>query len=88
MFWVYFVITLIGYIIMWTITSFLLYILAIKDYKLSDTEDSFGYWYSNSLYYDWVPVGGFFWPLFLWIAIYQLICIYLTNKIEKHYGIN
>ena len=88
MFWVYFVTILIGYIIMWTITSSLLYILAIKEYKLSDTKYCFSDWYNHSSYYDWVPVGGFFWPLFLWIAIYRLISIYLISKIEKHYGVN
>lgn len=88
MFWIYFISFLIGYIIMWTITSSLLYILAIKDYKLSHSKYCFSEWYSDSSYYDWVAIGGFFWPLFIWIVIYRLISIYIVSKIEKHYGVD
>lgn len=80
--------SIIAYIIMWSITSSLFYIRAIKDYKMSERKDCFKDWYSYSDYANFVPLSGLFWPIFFWIAIFCILSNYITDKIEKHYGIN
>jgi hypothetical protein len=80
--------SIIGYIVMWSITSSLFYIRAIKDYKMSKQNYCFKDWYSDSDYVNFVPLSGLFWPLFFWIAIFCILSNYITNKIEKYYDID
>ena len=85
-------ISIIGYILLWLITSCLWFIAAIQDYKEYRLHSlpyskSFDDWYRTEDRDAWVTISGLLWPITLLIGIIWVVLPAITNYIKQRMNI-
>ena len=85
-------ISIIGYILLWLITSCLWFIAAIQDYKEYRLHSlhygkSFYDWYQTEDRDAWVTISGLLWPVTLLIGIIWVVLPSITNYIKQRMNI-
>lgn len=85
-------ISIIGYILLWLITSCLWFIAAIQDYKEYRLNSlpyskSFHDWYRTDDRDAWVTISGLLWPVTLLVGIIWIILPLITNYIKQRMNI-
>lgn len=85
------IISIIGYLLMWLITSCLWFIVAIQDYKEyrrhTPYYKSFHDWYQTDDRDAWVAISGLLWPITLIVGIVWVILPLITNCIKQRMNI-
>ena len=80
-------ISIIGYLLMWIITSCLWFVAAIQDYKLyllrTPYHRPFHEWFQMEDRDSWVTISGLLWPITLLIGIIWVILPLITNYIKQ-----
>ena len=82
------IISIIGYLLMWIITSCLWFVYAVLDYKnlrnYGYINYSFDKWYKMDDQDSRVVISGLFWPITLFIVIAMIGIPIIINTLRKY----